>query len=164
MTMISQELLRIRALRAAGDHESALRLAQQQAALAVDDAELQFETACLYDYLGREADAVAHYRAAIDAGLEGESLRSAFVGLGSTFRALGRYPEALATFDAGLQAFPQAAELHVFRAMVLHNLGRGKEAVEVLLGIVARTTADPDVASYRRAIELYAEDLDRRWD
>jgi hypothetical protein len=47
--------------------------------------------------------------------------------------------------------------------MALYNAGRAKEAVEVLLRVVAQATSDADVASYRRAIELYAEDIERKW-
>jgi hypothetical protein len=47
--------------------------------------------------------------------------------------------------------------------MALYNAGRAKEAVESLLRVVAETTSDAELASYRRAIELYAEDIDRKW-
>ena len=35
--------------------------------------------------------------------------------------------------------------------------------METLLGILATTTTDPALLPYRRAMALYAEDLDRRW-
>ena len=73
------------------------------------------------------------------------------------------YAEALATFDEALARFPDAAEFKVFRAMVCYNLGRSKEGMESLLAVLAATTTDPAIAPYRRAIALYAEDLDRRW-
>ena len=47
--------------------------------------------------------------------------------------------------------------------MVCYNLGRHKEGMESLLAVLAATTTDPAIAPYRRAIALYAEDLDRRW-
>jgi tetratricopeptide (TPR) repeat protein len=100
---------------------------------------------------------------AISAGLSGEQLRGAYLGLGSTYRALGQYEDALAVFEEGLRNFPSAAELVVFRAMALYNLGRNKEAVAGLLTVVAGTSSDPAVQSYRRAISSYAEDLDRQW-
>ncbi|MGS4909948.1 hypothetical protein ACVDHI_17435, partial [Aeromonas sp. 25-248] len=40
---------------------------------------------------------------------------------------------------------------------------RSKEGMETLLGILATTTTDPALFPYRRAMALYAEDLDRRW-
>lgn len=154
---------RIRALRAKGDYDAALKLARELVQFEPSDGELQYEVACLHDYLGQEAAAVPHYNAAIAAGLSDDLLRSAYLGLGSTHRALGAYAEALATLDEGVRRFPQALELQVFRAMALYNAGRAKEAVEVLLRVIAQATSDTELASYRRAIELYAEDIDRRW-
>jgi tetratricopeptide (TPR) repeat protein len=158
-----QSASRIRAVRAAGDHDGALRLALELVQAQPTDAELQYELACLNDYLGQEAAAVRHYNAAIAAGLSGDLLRSAYLGLGSTYRALGAYAEALTVLDDGVRQFPDALELRVFRAMALYNAGRAKEAVEVLLRVVAQATSDADVSSYRRAIELYAEDIERKW-
>jgi tetratricopeptide (TPR) repeat protein len=154
---------RIRSLRRQGSHEAACELAVELVRSHSHDALLQYEAACVHDYLGREADAVGYYVAAIEAGLTGEPLRGAYLGLGSTYRALGRYAEALATLDEGVGKFSDAEALQVFRAMALYNAGRGKDAVAALLGVVARTSADADVRGYRAAIELYADDLDRRW-
>ncbi|MCO6503238.1 MAG: tetratricopeptide repeat protein [Acidimicrobiales bacterium] len=91
---------------------------------APDDARLHYLVACAYDGQGLEHEAVPHYVKAIATGLDGDELRNAHLGLGSTYRAIGRYEEALDTFDRGLETFPGAPELLVFRAMTLHNLGR----------------------------------------
>ena len=126
-------------------------------------AELHYEVASLHDMLGREAQAIPLYRKAIELGLGEASLRGALLGLGSSYRTTGRHAEALATFDEALARFPDAAEFKVFRAMVCYNLGRSKEGMESLLAVLTATTTDPAIAPYRRAIALYAEDLDRRW-
>jgi len=154
---------RIRLLRQQGEHEGARRVAVELASQEPEDAQVQYEAACVHDYLGHEAAAVPFYLAAITAGLSGEELRNAYLGLGSTYRALGRYQDALATFDEGLCNFPGAAELEVFKAMALYNMGRNKEAVANLLKVVTETSGDQAVQSLRRAIALYAEDLDRHW-
>lgn len=154
---------RVRSLRKLGEHQAALRLAAELASQEPGDAQLQYEAACVHDYLGYEAAAVPFYLSAIAAGLSGGALRSTYLGLGSTYRALGRYEQALATFNEGLTTFPNAAELKVFRAMALYNVGRDKEAVAGLLTVIAETSNDHAVRSYCRAIALYAEDLDRQW-
>jgi tetratricopeptide (TPR) repeat protein len=154
---------RVRALRAGGDPEAALQLALELARIEADDAELQFEIACLHDFLGQEAAAIPYYKSAIAAGLSDDLLRSAYLGLGSTYRALGAYAEALTILDEGARRFPGALELRVFRAMALYNAGRFKESVEVLLRVIVQGASDAEIASYRRAIELYAEDIDRKW-
>lgn len=155
---------RIRALRGEGRHEEAQRLAVQLAAADPSDAPLQFEAACVHDYLGMEAQAVPFYLAALKSeNLGADHRREALLGLGSTYRTLGRYAEARQTLLQGLAEFPEARELEVFLAMTLHNLGQGKRAVELLLGVVAATSSDPGIQSYRRAIELYAQDVDKAW-
>lgn len=153
----------IRTLRAQGKHEEARRLAVELAAGLPGDAEVQYEAACVHDSLGYEAEAVPFYKAAIAGDLSPARLRSAFVGLGSTYRALGRYSKARATLLDGLARFPEANELKVFLAMTRHNLGQSKEAVESLLMLLAATTSDESVQRYRNAIELYAGDIERAW-
>ncbi|MFM5587615.1 tetratricopeptide repeat protein [Aeromonas rivipollensis] len=126
-------------------------------------AELHYEVASLHDMQGREAQAIPLYQKAIRLGLGEASLRGAWLGLGSAYRCTGQYAEALATFDEALARFPDATEFRVFRAMTSYNMGHHKEGMEVLLGVLAETSTDPALVPYRRAMALYAADLDRRW-
>lgn len=150
-------------LRRAGRHEEACALAVSLAAQFAEDAELQYQAACVHDFLGREAQAVPFYLAAMSGALSTEHLRSAYLGLGSTYRALGQYAAAERTLRDGLARFPDAAELKAFLAMALHNLGRSKEAVELLLTVLAQSSADAHLQGYRDAILYYAQDIDRSW-
>ena len=109
------------------------------------------------------AQAVPFYEAALALGLPPQSLRGAYLGLGSTYRTLGRYEQAEATLREGLAHFADAAELRTFLAMTLHNRGQSRQAVELLLGVVADTSADAHVAAYREAIRFYAQDVERTW-
>jgi predicted Zn-dependent protease len=72
-------------------------------------------------------------------------------------------PKRSLTLDECVRRLPEAFVLRVFRAMRLYNAGRAKEAVEELLRVIAQATSDTELASYRKAIELCAEDIDRRW-
>ncbi|MBU6952272.1 tetratricopeptide repeat protein [Hahella sp. HN01] len=153
----------IRYLREQGRHEDARNLAVQLTEDFPTDAELQYEAACVHDYLGLEAKAVPYYLNAISGELSETLLRGAYLGLGSTYRALGEYELALNTFDEGLAQFPEAHELHVFKAMALFNVGEPRQSVETLLKVIAATSQDPYVQEYRRAIALYSEDLTRTW-
>jgi len=128
-----------------------------------NSAKLHYQAACLLDRLGVEQAAVEYYQTAIGLGLPDSDLRAAYLGLGSTYRVLGKADLAVLVFDTALEKFPGARELRVFRCMALHNCGRDKEALEDLLKVVAETSHDPDIAMYERAIRLYAEDLDRKW-
>jgi len=152
-----------RQLRAVGKHAEARELLAALVAQNPRDAELQYEAACVHDFLGDEASAVAYYRAALLGPLSEEHLRGAYLGLGSTYRALGRYTEAEATLRQGLERFPKANELKVFLSMALHNLGQSKAAVECLLAVLAQTSGDKEIQAYRQAIALYAQDIDRKW-
>jgi hypothetical protein len=51
---------------------------------------------------------------ALAAGLAGEARCGALLGLGSTYRALGRYDEALATLETGARDFPRDRGMAVF--------------------------------------------------
>jgi len=150
-------------LRRAGRHEEACALAVSLAAQFPGDAELQYQAACVHDFLGREAQAVPFYLAAMSGELSIEHLRSAHLGLGSTYRALGQYAEAERTLREGLARFPDAAELTVFLAMALHNLGQSKQAVELLLTVLAQSSSDAHIQDYREAILFYAQDIERSW-
>jgi hypothetical protein len=117
----------------------------------------------VHDSLGLEEEAVEHYRAAIAGGLADEELRSALLGLGSTYRALGRDAESDVTFREGIDRFPDFAALRVFRAMTLYNLDRSREAVQELIHVLLETSSDPSIERYRRSLTGYADDLDRSW-
>ncbi len=154
----------IRELRAIGQHEAAREQLVILAAQFPNDPDVQYEAASVHDFLGREREAVPFYRVAMANGLAGDELRGAYLGLGSTYRTLGMYPESEQVFTEGLRRFPEANELKVFRAMTQYNLGEHHKAMSALLTVLAETTSDPDVKQYSRAIALYASDLNRTWE
>ncbi|MGY3945127.1 tetratricopeptide repeat protein [Aeromonas tecta] len=153
----------LEALKAEGRIEEARQHGLLQLVEHPQHAELHYEVAGLHDNLGRETQAIPLYQKAIALGLSETSLRGAWLGLGSSYRSTGQYAEALAAFDQAQARFPDANEFKVFRAMTCYNLGQHKEGMESLLTVLAATTADPSLITYRRAMALYAEDLDRRW-
>jgi tetratricopeptide (TPR) repeat protein len=128
-----------------------------------DDATIAVYTAWTHDSLGLEEEAVAHYEAAIALGLSGEKLRGAYLGLGSTLRALGHDEDSERIFRRGLERFPGDRALRAFRALLAYNRGRPREAVESLVKLLLETTGDARILRYRRALAAYAEDLDRSW-
>jgi tetratricopeptide (TPR) repeat protein len=148
-------------LRRTGRHEEACSLAVSLVSQHPNDAELQYHAASIHDFLGREAGAVPFYLAAIAGGLPAEYLRGAYVGLGSSYRVLGQYSAAEHTLREGLALFPDAAEIKTFLAMVLHNLGQSRQAIELLLTLLAQSSADTNIQNYREAILYYAKDINR---
>jgi tetratricopeptide (TPR) repeat protein len=133
-------------------------------AMSENSAQTAFQTASTLDALGREAEAVPHYVKALDEpGLRLDERRSALLGLGSTYRVLGRYAQARETLQQGVEEFPDYAPLKVFLAMTLYNTGESKAAIQTLLRVVLDRTEDDEIGSFATAIALYAEDLDRVW-
>ncbi|GAA2455288.1 tetratricopeptide repeat protein [Streptomyces macrosporus] len=133
----------------------------QLAARFPDDADVAYRTACVHDRLGLEAEAVPFYeRCLAGTGLSDEDRRGALLGLGSTYRVLGRYARAVETLRRGVAEYPDDGGLRTFLAMALYNTGEHHEATRILLELLATTSQDPSVQQYRRAIALYAKDLD----
>ncbi|GGL94432.1 hypothetical protein GCM10010129_42980 [Streptomyces fumigatiscleroticus] len=148
-------------LREQGDLTQARRRLLALAAEHPDDAEVAYQTAWAHDALGLEADAVPYYERSLGLpGLSGQDRRGALLGLGSTYRVLGRHAEAVSTLRRGTEEFPEDRALRTFLAMALYNTGDHHEAMRILLGLLAATSRDPYVNRYRRAIEHHAEDLD----
>ncbi|MFJ3903603.1 tetratricopeptide repeat protein [Streptomyces sp. NPDC090025] len=153
------------ALRTAGHREEAKDRLLALAARFPDDAEVAYQTAWAHDVLGLEADAVPHYERALAAGtpsaLSAEDRRGTLLGLGSTYRTLGRYADAVATLRRGTEEFPDDGALRAFLAMALYNTGDHHDSVRLLLQLLAETSTDPSVRKYRAAVEYYAQDLDK---
>ena len=151
----------IDSLKELGRYDDAVALALDLLRRSPDNASLLYKIASLYDVQGLELQAIPFYRAAIEHSLVGKELQEAYLGLGSTYRALGLYQESLDTFDRALAHFPQAKEITLFRTMTLYNLGETKEAVAALLILLAETSNYQDISLYQKAIRHYAADLDR---
>jgi tetratricopeptide (TPR) repeat protein len=163
MTTRDDRLARAVALREDGRLEEARQLLLELRRELPDDATVAVQTAWVHDSLGFEEEAVAHYETAIAGDLTDEELRAAFLGLGSTYRALGRDEESDRTFQAGIERFPDFRPLRVFRALTAYNLGRPREAVSELVKVLLEATSDPDLLRYQRSLSAYADDLDRSW-
>jgi len=151
-------------LRAKDLHEEARSLLVQLAREYPTNPIVQYKTACVYDFLGLEREAVPYYHAAIENDLPDAELRAAYLGLGSTYRILGQYAESKKILLEGLKVFPEAGEMKTFLAMTLYNLGEHHEAVSSLLKIIMDTTSNANIKNYERAIRFYANDLDKKWD
>ncbi len=148
-------------LQDAGRQEEAREVLLALAGRFPEDARIAYEVASANDTLGRESEAVPYYERALGGeGLSADDRRGAFLGLGSTYRVLGRYAQAVETLRAGVAEFPDDGALQTFLAMALFNLAEHHEAMQLLLRLVASTSRDPFVQQYKRAIRQYSEDLD----
>lgn len=151
-------------LRKKDRHEEARKLLVQLAAEFPKNPVVQYRTACVYDFLGQEHDAIPYYLAAIENDLPDPDLRPAYLGLGSTYRTLGQYAESKQILLEGLSHFPNANEMKMFLAMTLYNLGENHEAVSSLLKLILDTTSDEAIINYEHVIRFYADDMNKKWE
>lgn len=127
------------------------------------DAQLNYQCAWGFDVLGEELKAVPFYEKAIKIGLAGEDLENALLGLGSTYRTLGKYEKSKQVFQLGVTLFPNNRAIRVFYSMTLYNLNDHKTAMELLLKCLVETASDANIENYKRAIDFYADNLDEVW-
>ena len=120
------------------------------------NAKVNYELAGTYDCQGLEEDAIPFYERAIELGLQGDDLRGCLLGLGSSYRCLEQYSDAVRVLEKGLAAFPDAEEFKVFLAMSFYNLGEHREAVSLLLTHIGEHSAHKGVKRYQRSILNYA--------
>lgn len=125
-----------------------------------DDAEITYQTGVVHDNLGRGPEAIPFYTRALAQGLSGPDLERCLLGLGSTYRALGQYQEAEETLRRGVREFPGNRALQVFLAMALYNVGKYKEAMEIVLTNLLDTTTDDKLQYFERGLRYYALRLD----
>lgn len=118
----------------------------------------ELEQAFAYDREGAEAEAIPHYEQAIAAGLSGEPLEKALLGLGSSLRNVDRVDESVAVLEDACRRFPDHPALPVFLAFSLWSAGRRGEA----LALLSRRLGEG--SGYERAIREYADDIERSQD
>ncbi|RII98146.1 tetratricopeptide repeat protein, partial [Clavibacter michiganensis] len=141
---------RVAAFWASADDEQADETVAGMRALVAerpaDDPRALYELASAHDFVGREAEAVPLYRAALDGGLDPEHRPLAVIQLASSLRNVGEAAEAVAL----LEAMPD--DVHgpgrdAFLALALHDAGRPTEALAVALRRLA-----PTLPEYGRAV------------
>ncbi len=119
-----------------------------------EDLERAFD----YDREGFEAEAIPHYEKAIAAGLSGEQLEKALLGLGSSLRNVDRVEESVAVLEDACRRFPDHQALPVFLAFSLWSADRRGEAFALL----ARKLGEG--SGYERAVREYADTIERSKD
>ncbi|WP_449621970.1 tetratricopeptide repeat protein [Robertmurraya sp. Marseille-Q9965] len=127
------------------------------------ESQIQYLCAWSFDRLGKEIEAIPHYESAISLGLTGEDLDGAYIGLGSTYRSLGKYLESKEVLEKGIKILPNNHGLKIFYAMTLYNLNENEKAMELLLTSLIETTKNEDILHYETAIKFYSDKLNQTW-
>jgi hypothetical protein len=135
------------------------RVDELAAELPADSAPGLFERGAARDSTGHPEEAIALYRAALDAGLIGVRRRRAAIQMGSSLRNVGRAAEAVDLLAAELETTTDELDgaVRAFLALALVDVGREREAVAVSLAALARY-----LPRYNRSLARYAEDLAAR--
>ncbi|MFD4372271.1 tetratricopeptide repeat protein [Streptomyces sp. NPDC058486] len=127
------------------------------------DAVAVFELGAACDSTGVPAEAVRHYRRALELGLSGVRRRRAVIQLASSLRNLGRPDRSVelllverdlpdTRLDADERALAPAVD--AFLALALADTGRDREAASLALGALA-----PLLPRYNRSLAHYARAL-----
>ena len=163
MTNLQQTLSSAIQLRDSQKHEEARNLLIALHAKFPNDPQVNYQCAWIHDLLGLEREAIPYYETAVQTGLSGDDLKGALLGMGSTYRCIGKYQKAKETFEHALELFPDNHEFKVFLAMTHYNFGEHARAMELLLNSIADTSKDEGIIRYQRAIRFYSERLDETW-
>jgi tetratricopeptide (TPR) repeat protein len=150
-------------LRESENSEEARQLLLALHAEFPEDPQVNYQCAWIHDLLGLEREAIPFYEKAIQTGLSGDDLKSALLGLGSTYRCIGEYQTSIDTFQRAQVLFPDSHEFNVFLAMAYYNIGEYSRAMELLLSSLADTSGDEGIIRYRRAIRFYSDKLNQIW-
>ncbi len=124
--------------------------------------DVEYQIGWTYDASDRSNSSIPHYTRALDLGLV-EDRVGCYVALGSSLRAKGEYEKSKDMLQNGLKEFPEHRPLAVFLAMAKYNLGDFKIACSDLLSLLATTTKDEEISSYKNAYLEYAKNLDQKW-
>lgn len=150
-------------LRENGYAAEALELLRDLLKEAPHNPTILYQYAWSCDAQGLEKEAAPYYEQALANGLDGQEREGAYIGLGSTYRVIGKYSRSRAVFEKGMVEFPNNQALRVFYAMTLHNLKEHDRAMETLLLVIATTAQDKDIENYTRAIHFYKDKLNQTW-
>ncbi|MFH8987223.1 tetratricopeptide repeat protein [Streptomyces sp. NPDC017940] len=112
-----------------------------------------FERACAYDSTGHSDRAVPLYEEALAKGLSGYRRRRTAVQLASSLRNTGRLEEAIELLTPELEAEHDELDdaVRATLALCLVDAGRGREAVSLAVGALAR-----HLPRYQRSMANYA--------
>jgi tetratricopeptide (TPR) repeat protein len=163
MKSLQEKLASAVKLRKTEKHEEARQLLLELHAEFPNDPQVNYQCAWIHDLLGLEREAIPFYEKAIQEGLSGDELKSALLGMGSTYRCVGEYQKSIETLQQALTLFPNSYEFKVFLAMAYYNINEQSKAMELLLNSLVNTSKDEGVLRYQRAIRFYSDKLNQIW-
>jgi tetratricopeptide (TPR) repeat protein len=104
------------------------------------------------DAAGREKQAIPLYRRTLSAGLAGDDLHTALVGLGSSLRTIGKTQAAITTLRKARRLFPRDIVVMMFLALAHYDADQRDLAIRQLANALLNESKQPRLKRYRRVL------------
>lgn len=124
---------------------------------------VSFYCALTHDALGMEREAIPLYEAALLNEIDGELRERTYVQLGSSYRCIGEYHKSRNILEKGSVEYPDNLAIKTFLAIVLYNLNNEGDSITSLLKTLVRSSSDPWINKYSKALEFYSDKLNKTW-
>ena len=126
-----------------------------------NNAYYNYQMAWCLDNLGLEHEAINYYHKAINNNLDLIYLKDAYIGLGSTYRSIGKYKEAEHILNEGLTKFDDSPVLKIFLAITHYNMNNNQKSVSLLIDTLLTNVENTEIHEYKNALKFYNENLDK---
>ncbi len=87
-------------------------------------------------------------------------MENVYIGLGSSYRAIGEFEKALEVFNKAEQLFPINSATKVFKSITLYNCVINDLAVSNLIKILLENTNNFDIKKFEKALLYFSDHLD----
>ena len=151
------------ALRTTNKLEDAEKIFNNLSTKYPKNANIQYHFAWLCDIMDREFEAVKLYEKSIRLGLKGANLKGCLLGLGSSYRNIGKLKQSLKVLESAEEQFPECFEFKIFRSMTLFDQGEYNKAFQILLDTITKINKNKGVENYKKAIEYYAKQYGKKF-
>lgn len=119
---------------------------------------LSYELGGVYDYLGREEEAITLYEEALNLGISGSFRVKTLIQMGSTLRNLGEFVKSQKTLEIAVDESGGDPASIIFLSLTLLSSGKEKEAALLALHHIYSESSGL-VQRYKRSIGNYLEEV-----
>lgn len=120
---------------------------------------LSYEYGGVYDYLGKEDEAIPLYKEALALGISGSFRIKTLIQMGSTYRNLGKFDESKQVLELAVKESGGDSAAVIFLSMTLFSSGEAGKAALLALRHIYKEDKGL-VQRYRRSIGNYLDELE----
>lgn len=122
---------------------------------------ISYEYGGVFDFLGKENEAIPLYLEALQLGLSGSFRIKALIQLGSTYRNIGKFEESRNVLEKAVKESDGDPAALIFLSLTLWSAGKSGEATLLALRHIYRENQGL-VQRYRRSIDNYLNELEEK--